>query len=511
MFGTEFLFILLVFFGAGPTAGNDVLDMIPTDSYWLAKKVTPTVEQLQRDAAPDKKPQNVDKLVKDLAADDFKTRDDAKKQLEQMGPEVAPLLKPALDSKDPEVAAVAATIMKQFSDKGRERAVRRLMAIRTLGERKEKAALPLLKTLVDSRELFVSDYALRAAAQIEGNKLTRIDHRKEVAADLRLIPRGTGIVGQVTGLPSVALTLDKVVDQALDPANANQFGMMAPGGKAPDKKQLLARLTKKLLEVVDKVGDLRIDGVTFGVSENIGPRGGWAIIALRGKYDAPAMLAAIKAAAGEDLKASREGNIDVVELAGEFTMIMPSNDQLIFVPSDRREDKGPIVEQLLAVLKGGKGEFEENKELVALMKTIDTTGPAWLAARLNADMRKEKMFEAFDSITLSSKIEKDGVAYSLTGQGTDADKVKESADALTAGIQGAIGQIKPMVAQMKSMQAMVDVLESMKVATEGKTATLTGQIKPESMTAAIGSAAPMMLMGLSDDADTEIEQGIEGK
>src|SRR4051812_31561839 len=101
MMPSEFLILLLMFFGAGPTAGNDLLDMVPTDSYWLAKHITPTVEQLQQDCAPEHAPDNVDKLVKDLASDDFKTRSDAKKQLEAMGPALAPLLKPAQESKDP--------------------------------------------------------------------------------------------------------------------------------------------------------------------------------------------------------------------------------------------------------------------------------------------------------------------------------------------------------------------------------------------------------------------------
>ena len=40
------------------------------------------------------------------------------------------------------------------------------MAIRTLGERKERgeSAAPLLKTLADSKELFVADYAHEAIA-----------------------------------------------------------------------------------------------------------------------------------------------------------------------------------------------------------------------------------------------------------------------------------------------------------------------------------------------------------
>jgi hypothetical protein len=502
MMPSEFLIILLMFFGAGPTSGNDLLDMIPTNSYWLAKHVTPTVEQLEQDTAPEKVPENVKQLISDLAADDFKTRENARKALEAMGPAAAPLLKPAQDSKDPEVAAVANTLVKQFAEHGKERDVRRLMAIRTLGERKEKSALPTLKNLVNSKDLFVSDYALRAVAQIEGNKLTRIDHKKEVAADLQLLPKNLSFIGQATGLPGTALTLDKILDQALDPANQNPFlGGPNAGGKNPDKKKMLARLTTKVLDVVERIGNIRIDGITLGVSENVGPRGGFAVIAIRGKYDPAALLPAIKLLNPDDVKQSREGNIDQLQFGTETTVLFPSSDLLVFVPSGNTEDRAPAVENALAVLKGGKGNLDENKELTALMKTVDTTGPAWAVLRLNADMKKEKTFEPFDTVTLSSKGDKDSVHYSVVAKGADAEKVKASVDETAKGIQQAIVQVKQIAGQMKQMQAVVDLLESIKVTADGATAKLDGDVKPNVIQSAIGGAAPLMWMELGGMED----------
>jgi hypothetical protein len=508
MMPSEFLIILLMFFGAGPTSGNDLLDMIPTNSYWLAKHVTPTVEQLEQDTAPEKAPENVKKLIADLAADDFKTRENAKKALEAIGPAAAPLLKSAQESKDPEVAAVANTLVKQFAEHGKERDVRRLMAIRTLGERKEKTALPTLKALIDSKDLFVSDYALRAVAQIEGNKLTRIDHRKELAADVKLLPKNLSFVGQATGLPGTALTLDKILDQALDPANQNPFlGGPNAGGKNPDKKIMLARLTNKLLELIDRVGNIRLDGITVGVSDNAGPNGGFGVVIFRGKYDRAAMVPAFKSLNPDDVKQSRNGDADILEFGSDSIAVFPNNDLFIFIVGDRNENKSTVAAHILGVLNSGKaggGDHDENKELAALMKTVDTTGPAWGVLHLNEDMKKEQTFAPFDTVTLSTKVDKDTVHYSVIAKGTDAEKVKASVDETTKDIQQAIVQVKQIAGQMKQMQALVDLLESIKVAADGTTAKLDGDIKPAVIQNAIGGAAPNIwveLGGMEDNAN----------
>ena len=91
---------------------NELLDFVPTDAYWKAKEVTVSVQTISAD-------------LESLKADDT----------------------------------------------SKATAVRRLMAIRTLGELKDKSALPALEKLTDSKEMFVADYAKRAIANIEGKPL----------------------------------------------------------------------------------------------------------------------------------------------------------------------------------------------------------------------------------------------------------------------------------------------------------------------------------------------------
>ena len=238
------LFVLIMLMG-GIRGGNDALDAVPTETYWQIQNVKPTLEQLESDAGPDKGPQNIDKLLKDLESSEFQTRDKAKKDLAGMGPGISGQLKPAAESKDPEVAAVAADLMKQFAERGRARAIRRLMAIRTLGERKEQGADPLLKSLEDSKELFVAEYAARAAAQIEGRLLEIHDRQADFQHDVGLLPKSTGIVVQATGAAAEKISMAGLVDQL---SAAMDHPAMPPGmpqqPKIPkvDKQRLLTEI-----------------------------------------------------------------------------------------------------------------------------------------------------------------------------------------------------------------------------------------------------------------------------
>ncbi len=204
-YGIEFLVALIILLNGART---DLLDAIPTGAYWRAKGVTVAVEQLERDAGPDERIEAIDELVGDLGAAEFKARVRAKEKLSGMGPSILPQLQGALGSKNPEVRAVAGEISRQFESKAKERTVRRLMAIRTLGERRAKEALPLLRSMEGSKEMFVGEYAQRAVAQIEGRAWEAPDRSDTIRRDHLLLPRHTGIVGQTSGLATVPVTLD---------------------------------------------------------------------------------------------------------------------------------------------------------------------------------------------------------------------------------------------------------------------------------------------------------------
>src|SRR4051812_1355960 len=93
----------------GGGSGNELLDIIPTDAYWKAKEVEVTATNILIE-------------LNSIKADDT----------------------------------------------SKASAVRRLMAIRTLGELKSADAVPSLKSQLESKEMFIAAYAQRALNAIEG-------------------------------------------------------------------------------------------------------------------------------------------------------------------------------------------------------------------------------------------------------------------------------------------------------------------------------------------------------
>ena len=125
---------------------NDLLDAIQSDSYWNSKHVTVSVEQLIADAS----------------------------------------------------GSVRADVASPHAAE-----VRRLIAIRTLGEMKTVEAVVALNALMESKEPFVADYAQAAIAAIEGKQAMRAGIAQDRMTDVWLLPAQCELVAQIapTGKP----------------------------------------------------------------------------------------------------------------------------------------------------------------------------------------------------------------------------------------------------------------------------------------------------------------------
>src|SRR4051812_36289094 len=134
--------ILFLLFGGG----KDLVSYIPPQVYWESKGVERvTLDTLLPDLPVNDAPVDVDKLITALGSDDPAARDKAAKALLAAGPGVAAALDKEADSPDVEVARQARMIAAQLRTEAKPREIRRLMAIRTLGDLKDPKALPALK------------------------------------------------------------------------------------------------------------------------------------------------------------------------------------------------------------------------------------------------------------------------------------------------------------------------------------------------------------------------------
>src|SRR5437899_2406532 len=222
--GASMLLILLSLIGGG--GGNHLLDYASSQSYWKSKGVVVNVQtmsgELKTSAA-----QDISELIKQLASPDGQVRAGASRKIVQLGESVIPQLEQAAEIPDPEVSSRVKTLITDISAASKANAIRRLMAIRTLGELKKPEALPALRPLNDAKEMFVAEYAARAIAQIEGKPLVTVGATPEQKkTDLWLLPADCRMVMQVApgfAPTSVDALIEKIPAAAIGNPNKDQI------------------------------------------------------------------------------------------------------------------------------------------------------------------------------------------------------------------------------------------------------------------------------------------------
>ena len=467
-----FVEILLVLLTGGG-GGNDLLDYLPTAAYWKAKGVETTAERMAAELATEE-PADAAKLVRDLGADGFATREAAMQKLRAMGPAAAPALEQGAENDDPEVKMRARQLLERVAASGgtQAKAVRRLMAVRALGDLKRPESLAALRPLLASKEPFVADYARQAVAAIEGKPYQRPrPTRAMLWKDVCLLPAECAVVAQVAmpgGGPIDVATALKGIEGKL------------PQGRDP--AAMIAQLAQMLTVAAERVGNVRLDAVTLGVTGEVGDDAGFVVIIARGLYDRTAAKATIRQLGG--CEAAQVGGVDVLRPEEEVALILASRERLVLLAGDRRVPKP--VEALVAALGRNGDKPTLDPKMLALIKSIDTSSPAWAVVRMTDCYRQVPLFAPFDTVTMASKVG-DGGAMALTvvAAGKDAEAVKPAVAELNAGIEKAKAGAQQALAQMPAIKPMVDFVNSIRVEQQGATVTLTGKLQ--------GQASAMMM------------------
>ncbi len=286
--GSWAMMLVLLLFNGG---GRDLLDCLSVADYWQAKTVAVNVDNmiLELGTVKDVPVGDITGLITDLGSDDYGTREAATKKIRTLGPGVVPQLKErGLTSNEPEAVDRSRKIINSFVRGGKAKEVRRLMAIRALGELKKAQAIPALTALLDSTDSFVAEYAQAAIASIQGKPFVRpTATAQQLKSDLYMLPAGLGAVGQRTLDGSQVGLIDLMVDQAGP-------GMGVPGWPGPNlqaggglafKPRMQAMLSGHVIKLVEKIGNVRLDAVTMGVSKDIGDKAGFVVVIARGTYD----------------------------------------------------------------------------------------------------------------------------------------------------------------------------------------------------------------------------------
>jgi hypothetical protein len=465
----EVLFLVLIAGGGG----NELLDYLPANAYWKAKGVPVTAERLLDELrAP--APPDVAALVRDLGAERHQTREEATRKLQALGAAAAPALRKAADSDDPEVRTRAGEILKALQGGGPQaQFVRRLMAIRTLGELRKPDALPALRPLLESKELFVADYARRAIAAIEGKPTAQPRVAKEtlqtLQADLCLLPASCAIVAQCTAMPGGPVDFEKMIKET-----------MAATVDLPAPPNLIEEVTKGIITAAEKVGNVRLDHATIGVAGDVGPQKGFIVVIARGLYDAEAAKAALKeqGVTSEDLD-----GITVFSPAKESKLIPCSNDRFVLAAGPGPDDIP--TKELAAAIKANRNEPAFHAKLAEMIKGIELGSPMWMAVRMTDAYRQGPVLAPFESAVLTSQRNQEGaLAARLVAQGKDAAAVKAAADEIEKGLQQAKAEFARDAGRRPFVKPMAEIIESIRLTNEGERLVLTGAMKEPSQAVA---------------------------
>ena len=481
------MMLMMALMGGG--GANDLTDFIDTNSYWALQSVEVTLPAMKAQLAS-ADASAAAALCKDLIGDDEAKSNVAAAKIKSIGMAAMPHLEKAAGDAQgkPEKAARVQNLIGQLYTNVQGPAVRRLMAIRTLGELKKRDALATLQPLLKSKILFESEYARAAIAAIEGKEFKRPGlPAKERMKDVWLLPAGCGVVGQVTIPPGKPIDIAKVI---------KTMGPMGGGGQKP--QDMLPQLTSMIVMAAGQVGNVRIDAVTIGVADDVGNRSGFVVVIVRGLYDTKALKQMLLQAARSNTE-TIDGT-EVFKPDNEFAIFLPSSDRLVLVAGPRKAQT-PVAEMIAAV-KAGKGALAADSDIGKLVKTVDTTSPIWAAAKMSETYRKESLFAPFDTMTMTSKIAKGVQSFKVIAIGTDAEKVAQAVKEFDGHMAEGRRETARTAERMPAIKPMADFIASIKAKADGTEVTVTASMKGNS--ALMGMFMPMMMLRDSRPAEAPI-------
>jgi hypothetical protein len=449
---SEFSLVTLISFllGAG---GGDLLDYVPTDSYWAAKQVTVTPEGLVKELQPTPAAQ-VGELIAQLNSPDAAVRDAAAAKIRAAGPGAIPALKEETESDSVEVSRRAKALIQEITADMKPASVRRLMAIRALGERKEKSALDVLRPLLASKEPFVADYAARAVAQIEGKPYDRPRPDDALRQDLWLLPATTAAVVQFSPRPGLAVSLDKA---------------LAPMHIRPEQKaERLNALTEMVLVLADRVGNMRLDGITIGLSGDISDRTGSLVAVLRGQFDRVAFSELVRQLG---TPAGNVEGFDVFQPDNESAMFFASDNQAVYMAAPAGTSL-PLKEMAAAV-KAGKGALDRAEGLAGLIKQADVKQSLWAVARTTPEMRTFPPLAGLDTVSVVGRQDAATFQFQLEATGIDERKLDGSIQELNRLLKGALTWFDANAPVMPPLLPVRNFLRSIVPKVDGATLTAT--------------------------------------
>ena len=482
--------IMLLFGLAG--SGNDFFDSLPLKEFWQNQKVTVSADSMKA-ILVDAPATDVSDSIEKLGSERFVDREKAYAALKRAGGSILPQLeKAATAAEDPEVRQRLKQLITEINQLNADRATLQMAALITIQRREYKQLLPVVKKLTENSNKMVAQYAEETVAKLEGKEYKRpVPSNETLLADLALLPSDVGTVAQVRP-PKVN------PEDVFKPFRA-LAGLGFPGGGGPGGFE--AKMKEELVKAALRVGNVRVDSMVLGVSNEVGPRTGYVVFVFRGYYSPPALLKLIKEENRRLEKTTIDG-MDVYMPDREFAMICPSNEQLILVGGPRHETL-PLA-KVINSLKAAPKEPTFSKESNELLAKVDRTKKAWAVSRMNDEFREAPPFAPFDWIVGEADQDAKGaVTMKFWGEGSDAELVAKTMTEMQTELDKAIAQMEKVGAAMPMIAPMMKIVKSIKLEHSGTKASVAMKIDDVSMI----MTSPSLFLGMAFREAPAVEVG----
>ena len=456
--GPAWITLLALLLGGG---GSDLLDYIPPDAFWKQKQVQVSIESMSRELKPPPAATDVSRLIDDLNSPDAPVREQASQKLVAAGTSALSALREASRSPSPQIAASARGLIARIDAANRPTSVRRLMAIRALGEMQRKDAIAVLEPLLKSDEPFVFEYAREAIDQLNGKPVRR-ERPNNLRSDVWLLPDSCRAVGQLIAPTTGPISIK----------DAMRNLPLMPG---QDPAAMQEQMTRMLVQAAEAVGNVRLDAMNFGVSGDIGENSGYVIAIARGRYDARAIADVLHK---QQLPSHPIGGMEVFQPpGGESAIFFPSDQYAVAIGGPR--GRNLPVEQVLDAIHHHQGKLKDVPEMKQLIDAAPPDQPLWAVMKVTPAYAQAPIFAPFDTVALGTTRTDKGIDLTFSGSGNHPEKAKAAADLVNAGAQQAVQELRRMQPFMPPMKVIADAMATVKCQPTGGNATLTAHIEGE--------------------------------
>ncbi|MGI9243226.1 MAG: hypothetical protein ACR2RV_20680 [Verrucomicrobiales bacterium] len=341
--------------------------------------------------------------------------------------------------------------------------VKKLLAMRALGSLGDQAAIPALEKAGESEALFFDSYSNAAIAAIKGEAYSVPAISPEVLQqDLALLPEGIGLVLQARLDARGRMDLKKVIGEA--------FKSVAEG---PDPAEMLTQINTQIGQIAGKIGNVRLDAVTLGLSEDVGDAEGFVIIIGRGQYDHGALEGFLS-----EQQRTEHHDIDgttFIGLDGNSMAIAPLSHEMLILVGGPGWEHLPLA-ALAGRLKDRPAEPVFGARLRKVIERANQDGVLWGGGLISPGMKKAPPLAPFDEVVLSTR-ELEGEAQTqltLEALGSEpqavADKMAEMKQMVEQGIAEMEQRPQP------GMQPILKIMKGLRFYAMGLNATVSAKL-----------------------------------